>query len=374
MSNDKKKTLILGIETSCDETAAAVVADGREVISNTIYTQIPTHTLYGGVVPELASREHVLKINQVIRRALEDAGKDWEDIDAIAVTCGPGLVGPLLIGVSTAKAIAYAKKLPLVAVNHIEGHICANYLVDAAAAEDPGTFSEPDPEAKKPLEPPYMCLVASGGHSHIVSVDDYDKFAIIGRTHDDAAGEAFDKVARAIGLGYPGGPKVDKLAREGNPNAIEFPRATVGDSPYDFSFSGIKSAVLNYLNGAEMKGEEVNKADVAASFQMAVVDVLADHTIKAAIDKGMKTVALAGGVAANSLLRNTMEERAHAAGLDFRCPKLIYCTDNGAMIAAAGYHQFVKGRFAGLDLNAYPNLKIGERRDGMGTEEENKVG
>lgn len=364
MSKENGKTLILGIETSCDETAAAVVADGREVLSNTIYTQIPTHTLYGGVVPELASREHVLKINQVIRRALSDAGKTWEDIDAIAVTAGPGLVGPLLIGVSTAKAIAYAKDIPLVAVNHIEGHICANYLVDAlvSGGEAPTTFAEPDPNAKKPLEPPYMCLVASGGHSHIVSVDDYDSFTIIGRTHDDAAGEAFDKVARAIGLGYPGGPKVDKLAREGDPNAIDFPRAAVGDSPYDFSFSGIKSAVLNYLNGAEMKGEEVNKADVAASFQMAVVDVLADHTIRAALDKGMKTVALAGGVAANSLLRKTMEERANAAGLDFRCPKLIYCTDNGAMIAAAGYHQFIQGNVADLDLNAYPNLKIGERK------------
>lgn len=339
-------TNILGIETSCDETAAAVVADGREVISNVIYTQIPTHTLYGGVVPEIASREHVLKINQVIKKALSDADMTWEDIDAIAVTYGPGLVGPLLIGVSTAKALAYAKGIPLVGVNHIEGHICANYLQD---------------KNENNLELPYMCLVASGGHSHIVRVDDYTKYTIIGRTHDDAAGEAFDKVARAIGLGYPGGPKVDKLAREGDPNAIEFPRASVGDSPYDFSFSGIKSAVLNYLNGAEMKGLEVNKADVAASFQQAVIDVLADHTIKAAIDNGMKSVALAGGVAANSLLRETMKERAEAKGLTFHCPELIYCTDNGAMIAAAGYHEFMEGRRADLYLNAIPNLKIGER-------------
>ena len=339
-------TNILGIETSCDETAAAVVADGREVISNVIYTQIPTHTLYGGVVPEIASREHVLKINQVIKKALSDADMTWEDIDAIAVTYGPGLVGPLLIGVSTAKALAYAKGIPLVGVNHIEGHICANYLQD---------------KNENILELPYMCLVASGGHSHIVRVDDYTKYTIIGRTHDDAAGEAFDKVARAIGLGYPGGPKVDKLAREGDPNAIEFPRASVGDSPYDFSFSGIKSAVLNYLNGAEMKGLEVNKADVAASFQQAVIDVLADHTIKAAIDNGMKSVALAGGVAANSLLRETMKERAEAKGLTFHCPELIYCTDNGAMIAAAGYHEFMEGRRADLYLNAIPNLKIGER-------------
>ena len=226
--NNEKKTgiKILGIETSCDETAAAVVEDGRKVLSNVIYTQIPTHTLYGGVVPEIASREHVMKINQVIKKALSDAELTWDDIDAIAVTYGPGLVGPLLIGVSAAKAVAYAKNIPLVGVNHIEGHICANYLSNE-------------------LAPPYMCLVASGGHSHIVRVDDYTEYTIIGRTHDDAAGEAFDKVARAIGLGYPGGPKVDKLAREGNPEAIQFPRASVGDSPYDFSFSGIKSAVLN---------------------------------------------------------------------------------------------------------------------------------
>ena len=337
-----ERKYILGIETSCDETAAAVVADSREVISNVIYTQIPTHTLYGGVVPEIASREHVLKINQVIKKAVEYAKITWEEISAIAVTYGPGLVGPLLIGVSTAKALAYAKGIPLVGVNHIEGHICANYLVGD-------------------ITPPYMCLVASGGHSHIVRVDDYTKYTIIGRTHDDAAGEAFDKVARAIGLGYPGGPKVDKLAREGNPSAIDFPRASVGDSKYDFSFSGIKSAVLNYLNGAEMKGVEVNKADVAASFQQAVIDVLADHTIQAALDYGMKTVALAGGVAANSLLRTTMKERAEAKGLKFHCPELIYCTDNGAMIAAAGYHEFIAGRRADLYLNAIPNLKIGER-------------
>lgn len=342
---------ILGIETSCDETAAAVVVDGRKVLSNVIYTQIPTHTLYGGVVPEIASREHVLKINQVIKKALSDAELTWEDIDGIAVTYGPGLVGPLLIGVSAAKAVAYAKNIPLVGVNHIEGHICANFLEDAN-----GTESEEDR-----IEPPFMCLVASGGHSHIVRVDGYSEFTIIGRTHDDAAGEAYDKVARAIGLGYPGGPKVDKLAREGNPHAIEFPRASVGDSPYDFSFSGIKSSVLNYLNGAAMKGIEVNKADVAASFQQAVIDVLTDHTIQAALDYNMKTVALAGGVAANSLLRETMKEKAEARGLKFHCPELIYCTDNGAMIAASGYHEYMSGRRAALDLNAYPNLKIGER-------------
>ena len=355
-----EKKYILGIETSCDETAAAVVADGREVISNVIYTQIPTHTLYGGVVPEIASREHVLKINQVIKKAVEDAKVTWDEISAIAVTYGPGLVGPLLIGVSTAKALAYAKNIPLVGVNHIEGHICANYLVDTGDLWNDES-QDKDSDVTNEITPPYMCLVASGGHSHIVRVDDYTKYTIIGRTHDDAAGEAFDKVARAIGLGYPGGPKVDKLAREGDPSAIDFPRASVGDSKYDFSFSGIKSAVLNYLNGAEMKGLEVNKADVAASFQQAVIDVLADHTIQAALDYGMKTVALAGGVAANSLLRTTMKERAEAKGLRFHCPELIYCTDNGAMIAAAGYHEFIAGRRADLYLNAIPNLKIGER-------------
>ena len=372
MQNNKEKTYILGIETSCDETAAAVVANGSEVISNVIYTQIPTHTLYGGVVPEIASREHVLKINQVIKKALTDANMQWEDIDAIAVTYGPGLVGPLLIGVSTAKALAYAKGIPLVGVNHIEGHICANYINSTSQSEPSQITQGVRPQwvdsthrGLTPwvtsMEPPFMCLVASGGHSHIVRVDDYTKYTIIGRTHDDAAGEAFDKVARALGLGYPGGPKVDKLAREGNPDSIQFPRASVGDSPYDFSFSGIKSSVLNYLNGAEMKGEEVNKADVAASFQMAVIDVLTDHTIKAALDNGMKSVALAGGVAANSLLRETMKKRAEAAGLTFKCPELIYCTDNGAMIASAGYYEYIQGRRADLYLNAVPNLKIGER-------------
>lgn len=354
---------ILGIETSCDETAAAVVKNGTEVLSNVIYTQIPTHTLYGGVVPEIASREHVMKINQVIKKAVEDAELIWDDIDAIAVTYGPGLVGPLLIGVSAAKAIAYAKGIPLVGVNHIEGHISANYISEKIDDNGKsGTFSDENVIGEPDIcKPPFMCLVASGGHSHIVRVDDYNKFTIIGRTHDDAAGEAFDKVARALDLGYPGGPKVDKLAREGRPDAIAFPRASVGDSPYDFSFSGIKSAVLNYMNGCQMKGEEVNRADVAASFQQAVVDVLADHTIKAAKDFNMKMVALAGGVAANSLLRETMRERAEKAGLRFHCPKLIYCTDNGVMIAVAGYHEYMAGARADLYLNAVPNLKIGER-------------
>ena len=339
-----KPVYILGIESSCDETAAAVVENGRHVLSNVIYSQIPVHTIYGGVVPEIASRAHVEKVNQVIRKALLDSGKSIDEIDAIAVTYGPGLVGPLLVGVNTAKAFAYAEKKPLIAVNHIEGHISANYIDNAE------------------LEPPFMCLVASGGHSHIVRVDDYGKYTIIGRTHDDAAGEAFDKVARAIGLGYPGGPKVDALAKEGNPKAIDFPRAKVGESSYDFSFSGLKSAVLNYLNGCEMKKIEINRADVAASFQQAVIDVLTEHTVKAAKQFGCDRLALAGGVAANSGLRDAMKQAAEKEGISFYMPELIYCTDNAAMIASAGYYEYLARERAGINLNAVPNLKVGEKK------------
>ncbi|WP_425365081.1 tRNA (adenosine(37)-N6)-threonylcarbamoyltransferase complex transferase subunit TsaD [Eubacterium ruminantium] len=335
--------VILGIESSCDETAAAVVVNGRDVRSNVIYSQVPLHTIYGGVVPEIASRKHIEKVNQVIRKALSDANMTWDDITAIAVTYGPGLVGPLLVGVGTAKAISYAKKIPLVGVHHIEGHISANYIEN------------------KDLEPPFMCLVASGGHSHIVKCTDYGKYEIIGRTRDDAAGEAFDKVARAIGLGYPGGPKVDKLAKEGNPDAIEFPRAKFADAPYDFSFSGIKSAVLNYLNSCEMKGIEVNRADVAASFQKAVIEVLTDHAVRAAKDHGCDKLALAGGVAANSSLREHMRKSAEAVGISFYNPSLIFCTDNAAMIGAAGYYDYLRGIRDDYSLNAVPNLKIGSR-------------
>ena len=334
---------ILAIESSCDETAAAVVRNGRTVLSNVIYSQIEMHTLYGGVVPELASRAHMEKINQVIQRALTDAAMTLDEIGAVAVTYGPGLVGALLVGVAEAKAIAYAKKKPLIGVHHIEGHIAANYIEH--------------PE----LEPPFLCLVVSGGHTHLVIVKDYGEFEILGRTHDDAAGEAFDKVARAIGLGYPGGPKIDRAAKKGNPDAIAFPRAKIADSPYDFSFSGVKSAVLNYLNGAKMKGESILREDVAASFQKAVVDVLTEHVMAAAKDTGMRRVAIAGGVASNSSLRTAMEEECAKRGYRFYRPSPGLCTDNAAMIGCAAYYEFLRGTRHGWDLNAIPNLKLGER-------------
>ena len=337
-----KNINILAIESSCDETAAAVVRNGREVLSNVIYTQIAMHTEYGGVVPELASRKHIEKINPVIRRALKDAGMSLEDIDAVAVTYGPGLVGPLLVGVSAAKTMAWAAGLPLVGVHHIEGHISANYI------------EHPD------LEPPYMCLVVSGGHSHLVEVEDYGKYRVIARTRDDAAGEAFDKVARAIGLGYPGGPKIDLAAREGNPDAIVFPRGKVRDSEYDFSFSGLKSAVLNYLNSCKMQGIEINTADVAASFQKAVVEVLVEHSMLALDNSGCKKFALAGGVASNGALRTAFETACTERNIDFYVPSPAYCTDNAAMIGAAGYYEYMSGVRNGLDLNAVPNLQLGE--------------
>jgi len=334
---------ILAIESSCDETAAAVVVNGRDVRSNIISSQIDLHTLYGGVVPEIASRKHVENINYVIQEALSQASVTLNDLDAIAVTYGPGLVGALLVGVAEAKAIAYAKKLPLIGVHHIEGHISANYIEN------------------KDLEPPYICLVVSGGHSHLVKVTDYGEYEILGRTRDDAAGEAFDKVARAIGLGYPGGPKIDKVAREGNPEAIDFPRASIAENPYDFSFSGLKSAVLNYLNQCEMKGEAYVQADVAASFQKAVVDVLTEHAMMAIDESGMKKLAIAGGVASNSALRKAMEEVCKNKGVAFYLPSPVLCTDNAAMIGAAAYYEYIKGVRHGWDLNAVPNLKLGER-------------
>ena len=340
---EQKDIRILAIESSCDETAAAVVENGRTVRSNVIYSQIETHTLYGGVVPEIASRAHIEKINQVVAQALEQAEMTLREVDAVAVTYGPGLVGPLLIGVSAAKAMAWAAGKPLIGVNHIEGHVSANFIAN------------PD------LKPPFLCLIVSGGHTNLVMVEDYGKFRILGQTRDDAAGEAFDKVARSVGLGYPGGPKIDKKAREGNPDAISFPRAKVADSPYDFSFSGLKSAVLNYQNHAKMTGEEIPVADLVASFQKAVVEVLVSHTMEAARDLGCKTIAMAGGVAANSALREAMRLACEAAGYTLTYPELGLCTDNAAMIGSAAYYEYCAGRRSGWDLNAVPNLKLGER-------------
>ncbi len=339
----EKDILILAIESSCDETAASVVKNGRCVLSNIISSQIAIHTLYGGVVPEIASRKHIEKINQVVEAALKEADVTLDDIDAIGVTYGPGLVGALLVGVAEAKAIAYAKKKPLVGVHHIEGHVSANYI------------EHPD------LEPPFLCEIISGGHTHLVIVKDYGSFEILGRTRDDAAGEAFDKVARAIGLGYPGGPKIDKLAKEGNPHAIDFPRAHMEDAPYDFSFSGVKSAVLNHLNKCRMTGEPIVEADIAASFQQAVVDVLVDNAIRAAKDYHMDHLAIAGGVASNGALRAAMEAACEKEGIRFYRPSPIFCTDNAAMIGVAAYYEYQKGTRHGWDLNAVPNLKLGER-------------
>ena len=331
----KEDVLILAIESSCDETAAAVVKNGREVLSNVISSQIALHTLYGGVVPEIASRKHIEKINQVVQAALDEANVTLDDITAIGVTYGPGLVGALLVGVAEAKAIAYAAKKPLVGVHHIEGHIAANFI------------------EHKDLEPPFFSLVVSGGHTHLVRVKDYGKFDIIGRTRDDAAGEAFDKVARAIGLGYPGGPKIDE--------AIAFPRAHVEDAPYDFSFSGLKSAVLNYINGCQMKGIEYNQADIAASFQKAVTDVLVANAMHAVEEFHVDKLAIAGGVASNSALRAAMKEACEKRGVEFYYPSPIFCTDNAAMIGVAAYYEYINGTRSGWDLNAVPNLKLGER-------------
>lgn len=338
-----KDIKILAIESSCDETAAAVVVNGREALSNVISSQIDLHTLYGGVVPEIASRKHIENINYVIEKALKDAGVTLDDIDAVGVTYGPGLVGALLVGVAEAKAICFAKKIPLVGVHHIEGHICANYV-----------------ENKK-LEPPFVCLVVSGGHTHLVVVEDYGKYRILGKTRDDAAGEAFDKVARAIGLGYPGGPKIDKVSKEGNPHAYEFPRAKITDSIYDFSFSGLKSAVLNQLNVSQMKGEEVNPADIAASFQNSVVDTLLTRAMLAMEETGMKKLAIAGGVASNTAIRKAFEEECKKRGIEFYYPSPVLCTDNAVMIGSAAYFEYINGVRHGWDLNAIPNLKLGER-------------
>lgn len=339
--DSSQQVKILAIESSCDETAAAVVVNGRDVRSNIISSQIDIHTLYGGVVPELASRKHMERINQVITQALDTADTTLDDLDAIAVTYGPGLVGALLVGVAEAKAIAYARQLPLIGVHHIEGHISANYIEN------------------KELEPPFFCLVVSGGHTHLVKVLDYGVYEVTGKTRDDAAGEAFDKVARAIGLGYPGGPKIEKASYTGNPDAISFPRAKVAGSAYDFSFSGLKSAVLNYLNGCKMKNIPIVAEDVAASFQKAVIDVLVDHAMRAAEQYHVEKFAIAGGVASNGVLRRQMEAACRERGVRFYYPSPVLCTDNAAMIGAAAYYDYLAGKRADWSLNAVPNLKLG---------------
>lgn len=343
MTKDKDDILILAIESSCDETAAAVVKNGREVLSNIISSQIDLHKLYGGVVPEIASRKHVENIDAVIKEALKESDTTFDDIDAIAVTYGPGLVGALLVGLAEAKALAYALKKPLIGVHHIEGHISANYIQN------------------KDFKPPYVALVVSGGHSHLVYVEDYGKYEIMGHTRDDAAGEAYDKVARVIGMGYPGGPKIDKAAKFGNPNAIQFPRVFLEEDSYDFSFSGLKSAVLNYVNKEKMMGNEIVPEDVAASFQKSVVEVLVAKTIKAAKEKGVDKVAIAGGVASNTALREALTKACEENNIYLSIPSPILCTDNAAMIGSAAYYEYINGIRDGLDLNAVPGLKLGQR-------------
>ena len=335
-----EKKYILAIESSCDETSAAVVVNGGEVLSNIIASQIDTHKKFGGVVPEVASRMHIEVISGVVQEALEEAGVTLQDIDAIGVTYGPGLVGALLVGLQFAKGLAFSTKKPLVGVNHIEGHICANYI------------------QHKDLKPPFVSLVVSGGHTFIVHVKDYGVYEVIGQTRDDAAGEAYDKVARALGLGYPGGPKIDKLAREGNPDSIAFPKANFHDKSLDFSFSGVKSAVLNYLNKAKMQNVEVNKADVAASFQKAVIEVLKDNVMETCKSRNVKKIAIAGGVASNSALRETIMNAASKKGIEVLFPAPVLCTDNAAMIGSAAYFNLVNGKISDLNLNAKPNLKL----------------
>ena len=334
-----KDIITLSIESSCDETAVAVLKNGREVLANIVSTQIELHKKFGGVVPEVASRKHIENIDAVYQEALDTAGIKAEDIDHIAVTYGPGLVGALLVGLSYAKALAFTLGIPLVGVNHMQGHINANYI------------------QHKDLKPPFITLVVSGGHTHLVEVKDYQNYEILGRTRDDASGEAFDKISRAMGLGYPGGPIIDKLAKQGNKHAIEFPRAYLDDS-YDFSFSGLKSAVLNYLNAQKMKKQEIVVEDVAASFQETVVEVLSTKAVNAAEEKGYKTIALSGGVAANSALREKITQMANEKGIEIKFPGLDLCTDNAAMIGCAGYHNFINGKIDDMSLNAVPNLKI----------------
>lgn len=331
---------ILAIESSCDETAAAVVEDGEKILSNIINTQIALHREFGGVVPEVASRKHIENISGVIDEALRAADTTFEGIDAVAVTYGPGLVGALLVGVSTAKALSFVLKKPLIPVHHIKGHICANYI------------------EHQDFKPPYVCLVASGGHSHIVHVKGYTDYEVLAKTNDDAAGEAFDKVSRVLGLGYPGGPMIQKTAENGNPEAVRFPRVNMGKNGFDFSFSGVKTAVINYIHNAEQKGEKINKADVAASFQAAVTDVLSRHLVDCAKGLEVKKIALAGGVASNKPLREKVSSLSESEGMQFVCPSPVYCTDNAAMIGVAAYHEYMAGARGDMALNAVANLPL----------------
>ena len=334
-------SVIMAIESSCDETACAIIKNGHEICANVVSTQIKIHEKFGGVVPEVASRKHLEYIDIVIEEALSESGYTFDELDAVAVTMGPGLIGALLVGLSTAKGLAYAINKPLIGVHHIEGHIYANFL------------------AHQDITLPCICLVVSGGHTNIVKISEHGFYQILGQTVDDAAGEAYDKVARAIGLGYPGGPKIDKLAKEGNPKAIQFPRAKL-DQPLNFSFSGLKSAVLNYLNQAEMKQEAINRADVAASFQDSVVDVLCDHTMKAMEETGITTLLLAGGVSANSRLRERIDELCVKNGYKLYYPPLSLCTDNAAMIGAAAAYNYARNEFSGYNLNAVAQLPFSD--------------
>lgn len=330
----KKDILTLGIESSCDETSVSVVKNGREILSNVIDTQIPIHEKYGGVVPEIASRNHIEAISRVTKKALEEANVKFEDIDAITPTYGPGLVGALLVGLSYAKALSFAINKPLVGVNHIQGHIAANYI----------TYPE--------LKPPFLCVMTSGGNTQLIHVKNYTEFEVLGKTRDDAIGEAFDKVARVVGLGYPGGPKVDKLAKDGNPDAIVLPKTHFDN--LDFSFSGIKTAVINLHH----KNPDINKADLCASFEKTVTEILVQNTLKAAKKLNISTIALAGGVSANSYIRNEFLKLEKSSNLKIYYPDPILCTDNAAMIASAGYYSYISGEKSDLTLNAIPNLKI----------------
>lgn len=334
------KFLTMGIESSCDETSAAVLADGRTVLSNVISSQIDIHTVYGGVVPEIASRHHLQNMNRVIDQALAEAGVTLDDIDLIGVTNGPGLIGALLMGVATAKAIAFARDIPLVSVNHMHGHVSANFIAD------------------KGLEPPFMCLIVSGGHTNIVEMTDYNRCTVLGGTRDDAVGEAYDKVARVMGLGYPGGPKIDRVAKEGNPEAVPFKRVFLEKGSLDFSFSGLKTAVLNYLNTERQAGRDICVADVAASFQAAVMEVIVTKTMEAVKARKQDKLVLAGGVAANSYLRENLQKACDKAGIKLYVPEPVLCTDNAAMIACSGYYKFKAEGADDLYMDAFPNLAI----------------